>query len=191
MKKLVFLAGTALALAGCSQEQATEEQAEVDPATTEVAPPADAAAIPASGQEYADMASASDLFEIESSQLALERTQNPEIREFAQMLVTDHQNSTAALREAAQTAEPAVTVNPALTPTQQSDMDALTAAGEAEFDQAYLDAQVRAHEMALAMLQGYAEQGDVESLTQHASQTAGPVEQHLERARELQGGGGA
>ena len=189
MKTFIVLAGTALALASCSEEQTVEEPVEVDAASAEIAAPDDAAMIPASGQEYADMASASDLFEIESSQLALERTQDAEIREFAQMLVTDHQNSTAALREAAQTADPAVTVNPALTPAQQADIDTLTAAGEAEFDQAYLDAQVRAHQLALAMLQGYAEQGDVESLTQHASETAGPVEQHLERARELQGGG--
>jgi len=186
MKKLVFLAGTFLALAGCSQEPATDDTAVADQAPAEATPPADAA-IPASGQEYADMASASDLFEIQSSQLALERSQDSQLREFAEMLVADHQKSTAALKQAAQSAQPAITVNPALTAEQQSDMDALSATDDAQFDQAFLDAQVRAHEKALAMLQGYAEQGDVESLTQHASQTAGPVEQHLDRARELQG----
>ena len=188
MKKLVFLAGTFLALAGCSQEPATDDTAVAEQAPVEAMPPAEAtAAIPASGQEYADMASASDLFEIQSSQLALERSQDSQLREFAEMLVADHQKSTAALQQAAQSAQPAITVNPALTPEQQSDMDTLSATDDAQFDQAFLDAQVRAHEKALSMLQGYAEQGDVESLTQHASQTAGPVEQHLERARELQG----
>jgi len=40
--------------------------------------------------DYVNMAAASDLFEIRSSQLALSKAQSPEVREFAQMLVTHH-----------------------------------------------------------------------------------------------------
>lgn len=49
-----------------------------------------AAPTAASAQDYATMAGASDLFEIQSSQLALEKTQNAQVRELAQMLVTDY-----------------------------------------------------------------------------------------------------
>src|SRR3712207_8417473 len=43
---------------------------------------------------YVRMAAASDLFEIQSSQLALQNAQRPEVRQFAQMLITHHTQTT-------------------------------------------------------------------------------------------------
>lgn len=143
------------------------------------------AAAPANGQDYAAMAAASDMFEIESSKLAQEKAQNADVKAFAQMLVTEHQKSTADLKTAAGQAQPAVTVTPQMNAEQAANLEALRAASGAEFDRLYLQQQVPAHEKALAMLQGYAASGDVPSLKQHASMTTGPVEKHLARAREL------
>ncbi|QPQ54123.1 DUF4142 domain-containing protein [Allosphingosinicella flava] len=146
-----------------------------------------AAAVPANGQDYAAMAAASDMFEIESSRLAQEKAQNADVKSFAAMLVTDHQKSTADLKTAAGQAQPAITVTPQMNAEQTANLEALRGASGAEFDRLYLQQQVPAHEKALAMLQGYAASGDVPSLKQHASATTGPVEKHLARARELMG----
>ena len=149
------------------------------------------AAAPANGQEYATMAAASDMFEIESSQLAVEKSQNAQVREFAQMLVADHRKSTADLKAAAGRAQPPIDVAPQLNEEQQSNMAALRAASAADFDRTYLSQQVPAHEKALAMVQGYAQNGDVEAFKQHASTVAGPIQRHLQRAQELQASAGA
>lgn len=144
------------------------------------------AATASTGQEYADMAAAGDMYEIESAQLAMEKSQNSDLKEIAQMIITDHQKSTADLKNAASQAQPAITVAPALNPEQQANMDALRAASAADFDALWISQQIPAHEKTLALVQGYAASGDVEPLKQHASTVAGPVQKHLDELRELQ-----
>lgn len=144
-----------------------------------------AAPTPSSPQDYVAMAAASDMFEIESSRLATEKAQRQEVKDFAQMLIADHQKSTATLKTAAAAAEPPVTLTPQLNAEQQANIDALRNASGADFDRLYLSQQVPAHEKALAMLRGYAESDGPAQLKQHASTTAPAVEQHLTRARSL------
>lgn len=50
---------------------------------------------------FARTVSASDGFEIQSSQLALQRSTNPKVRAFAQQMVNDHSRSSAALSQSA------------------------------------------------------------------------------------------
>lgn len=147
--------------------------------------PADGA-MARNGQEYAMMAAASDMYEIESAKLAMEKSENEEIDALAEMIITDHEKSTADLKTAAGEAEPAITVMPEMNAEQQSMMQALRSANGAQFDQTYLEQQVTAHEKALAMVRDYAANGEVPALQQHASTVAGPIQQHLDKARELQ-----
>lgn len=199
MKSKLLIASAALALAACGgngsqvdpannamNDLGTEAGNETMPGNDGAAAGADPDAPTAStGQEYATMAAASDLYEIESARLATERTQNAGIRELAQMIVTDHERSTAELRTAAQQAQPPITVSPEMNPEQQADMEALRSATATEFDRLYLEQQVAAHRKALNLVQHYAQNGDAAPLRQHASTVAGPIQTHLERARTL------
>lgn len=181
----VLLAAATLALAACSAEpEATDTMAADDMAAAGQDAMADDAMPAMSGQEYANMAAASDMYEIEAAQMAIDNSENAEVVELAEMIVTDHEKSTAELKAAAQQAQPAITVAASMTAEQQAMIDALEGAGE-NFDQTWLEQQVTAHEKALAMVQDYAQNGDVEPLKQHASTVAGPIEMHLNRAREL------
>ena len=201
MKRVLLTATAALALAACGDNEtpAVNDLAADDMMMNDMAMNDMAmndmnmmnGAMPATGQDYASMAAASDMYEIESAQLAMEKTQNAQIRELAQMIVTDHQAATAALRTAAAQAQPAITVTPQLNAEQQANMEALRAATGDAFERLYLQQQVQAHEKALAMLRAYAQNGDVAQLREHASNTAAPVERHLERARELMANMGA
>jgi len=137
------------------------------------------------GQEYATKASASDLYEIQSSEMAGEKAKSGDVKSFARMLIADHNKSTADLKTAAAKAEPPIDVAPALDPEGQSNIEALRSAADADFERTYLTQQVAAHEKALAMVRAYAESGDVPSLKQHASTVSGPIKKHLARAREL------
>jgi putative membrane protein len=132
---------------------------------------------------YVQMAAASDLFEIQSSQLALTKGQNPEVRSFAQMLIDHHTATTQQLTAAATAA--GTTPNPMLMPMQAEMISQLQGANGAEFDRLYLRQQVPAHEMALALHQNYARDGDTPGLRTVASAAVPIIRQHLDRARTL------
>ncbi len=187
--RFLMVSAAALALVACGgdTDTAANDMAMNDMAVNEVAmnDMAPAAGVPASGQDYATMAAASDLYEIESARLAMETSQNADIDALAEMIVTDHEKSTADLMTAAQQAQPPITVTPEMNAEQQANMEALRSADAATFDQTYLQQQVMAHQKALDMVRGYAQSGDVPALQQHASTVAGPIQQHLERAQEL------
>jgi len=133
---------------------------------------------------YVAQAGASDLYEIQSSQIALQKAQRPEVREFAQTMITHHTRTTATLNTAAQ-ASGLTPPAPTLNPMQQDMIAQLQAAPAAGFDQLYLSQQVPAHEMALALHRTYAANGDAPALRGAATAAVPIVQQHLLRAREL------
>ena len=147
-------------------------------------------ATPLARDAYVGMAAASDLFEVQSSQLALTRAQSPAVRDFAQMMIADHGNTTRQLITAAQ-AVGIGPVAPALLPTQARMMQRLGAAGSGPaFERVYLDQQVEAHRAALALHSHYAQDGDTPQLRTVAAAAAPTVQVHLDRVRQLAGTGG-
>jgi putative membrane protein len=138
---------------------------------------------PEQAQPYTQMAAASDLFEIESSRLALSRSQNADIRQFAQMMVDHHSQTTQQLMAAA--GATGITVAPALMPAQSQMLQQLQQAGGSGFDSLYRTQQVQAHEMALALHGNYAGSGDAPALRQVATAAVPIVTQHLARIRSM------
>jgi putative membrane protein len=191
--RISFLAATAaaLALAACGSrgnlpsgnDEIAADNAAVDNMLMDNG--ATPAAGPASGLDYATKAAASDLYEIQSAELAAREAKDSDVKALAAMLVRDHSKSTADLKTAAAKADPAIAVAPALDAEGSANMEALRNTADADFDRTFLTQQVAAHEKALAMVRAYAANGDVPSLKAHAAAVAGPVERHLQRAREL------
>lgn len=139
---------------------------------------------PTGATEFAAAAAASDLFEIESSKMAQSQAQSADVKMFASMLVKDHTKSTAELKQIA--SKENITLSPpTLMPDMQSKIDALKNAKGAEFDTLYMTQQVPAHESALKLHQGYAQNGDNAALKAFASKTAPVVSKHLDEARSL------
>lgn len=198
--RTLFASAAALALVACGggnnenednlNTAATDNMmmpADENMAATNMGAPTDAM-MPQNGQEYASMVGGSDMFEIESARLAQEKAQSADIKELAQMIITDHEKSTADLRTAAQQAQPPITVEPQMTPEQQANLQALRSANGAQFDQAWLQQQLDAHQKALQIVQTYAQNGDVAVFKQHAQTVSGPIQRHLERVQQLQSG---
>ena len=139
--------------------------------------------------DYLAAAAAGDLYEITSSNLVLRgEGGSAEVRRFAQMMVTDHQNATTQLRTTAESLglRPAV---PTMTPQQQAMIEQLQAANGVQRDRLYVTQQVQAHRQALALHQGYLRGGDQPALRDVARQAAQVVEGHLKQVQALQGGG--
>jgi putative membrane protein len=144
---------------------------------------AQSAAPPA--EEFVTMAASSDMFEIQSSTSALEKAESPEVKGFAQMMIADHGKSSEELLAAVQESGLDITPPGAMAEKHQQQFDALNGANVTDFDAAYIDAQVAAHEEALALMKSYSEGGDNEALKAHATKTLPVVQMHYEHAQQL------
>lgn len=181
MRAARFSALSALALAG--------GLAACVPQTPPITAASSSDAAPLARDAYVGMAAAGDLFEIQSAQIALQRAEAPAVRDFAQMMVADHGNTTRQLAAAAQRVAIGP-LAPALLPAQARMLDRLRAAGSgAAFERVYLDQQVEAHRIALALHSNYAANGDTPELRTVAAAAVPVVQAHLDRVRQLAASG--
>jgi putative membrane protein len=170
MRKLGILLGGALALSACAQRT----PAPVDLTNPLIAP------------GYMAQAASADQFEIQSGQLALQASQNPAVRNFANMIIADHTRSTQMIASSAAAAR-LQPPPPTILPPQQAMLDQLRSAGTGYgFDQVFQQEQIQAHQQALALHQNYATSGDVPGLRTTAAQIVPVVQNHLSIAQSLQ-----
>ncbi len=110
MRKLVLFATVAVLAAApaafaqthqgtTSQPRAAAPAAGGTASTTTTTSPTQSRAEVVTAAEFARMAAISDMFEIQSAQLAMQRTQNQQVRQFAQEMIQDHQKSTNELQQ--------------------------------------------------------------------------------------------
>jgi putative membrane protein len=135
---------------------------------------------------YVMAAGQSDMFEINSSQVALQKSQNPAVRRYAQMLIKHHQKTTAATLKAARKARLSPTP-PMLDPGATASINELQTASAADFDRIYLAQQVPAHQAALDLHQAYSQGGDQAPLRMTARTAVPIVRSHLVAAQRMQG----
>ena len=181
MKQLIL--PLAMALCAC-QPSAETADAEGDNVQTEAANEAVADNPARDLQGFANAAAASDAFEIASSELALQKAQSAEIKQFAQMMIDGHRASTDKLKSALAGMDGAPAPDPTLTAEQELAMEQLRAASGAAFDQAYAAAQVDGHQKALALLETQAS-ADGNPLSGFAKEMVPVVSEHLEMAKQL------
>ncbi len=137
------------------------------------------------GQAFANTAAASDAFEIASSKLALDNSNSPAIKKFANQMIAAHTASTDKLKAATAGLSPAITPDPKLNAAQQAKLDSLKGLTGTAFDTAYIAAQQEAHQQALDMLKAYGATGDVPALKTFAVGLAPTVAAHLNMAKGL------
>lgn len=189
----VLLAGAALVtlgLAGCDRgddkpdvvvESVPGGGTPANPATVAEgeAPPATTAA------GFVTRASLSDMYEIESSRLALERSQSPEVKAFAQRMIDEHSRMSnqlkAAIAQAGLPAQP-----PTVLDGERAELiRGLREASASDFNDKYIDQQTEAHENALNLFRDFANNGDNEQLKKLAAAGAPMIENHLQTVRAL------
>ncbi|WP_372917622.1 DUF4142 domain-containing protein [Sandarakinorhabdus sp.] len=100
-------------------------------------------------QDNIAAAASGDQFEIQSSQLVLERSRNEEVKRFARLMVEDHRSSTQRLKAVSQQAGLNAPL-PAMLAAHQTKLDELRAA-TTNMDQIYLGQQREAHAQAIAL----------------------------------------
>jgi putative membrane protein len=135
--------------------------------------------------EFASTMAASDMFEIESSRVALQKAQSPEVKKFAKMMVDMHTQSSAKLKALAASQTPPI-VLPAILPNdKKAIIGKLQSTAAGDFDAAYMQEQITAHQNSLGMLRGFVANGDHAAMKQLADEMIPIVSSHLEMARSM------
>jgi putative membrane protein len=159
---------------------------QVAPTATPTAPPSSPMTSTSSlDQEFMKMAANSDQFEVRTSQLALEKTSNPEVKRYAQKMIQEHTESTQQLTQLA--SQRAVTLPSSPDPFQQAIIAQLTPLTGTQFDRAYLAAQTNGHMLTVAVFQTEIGQGKDRDIQSFASKLLPTIAGHYQMANQMNG----
>jgi putative membrane protein len=153
------------------------------PAAATLPTPMQSAAASQAGP-YLFYSGAGDAFEITSSMILLQKSQNADLRGFASMLIDHHTQATNMALATAKTAG-VMAPPPELSAQQKAMIGQLIAATPTTIDRLFLTQQVAAHQQALQLQQGYAARGDVPALQENARMTLPVVTSHLQMAQQM------
>jgi putative membrane protein len=157
-----------------------------------------------------------DLGEIEAARLAQQQARNAQVKAFARTLITEHQQTMRRARQIARSANITIDTSmmaragttgtgataSATTPTttpgttsgvagqlammHRQTMERLRGLQGAEFDSAFMNAQVMGHQQVLNVLQRAQGQAQDSTVQRHLSTATENVQEHLDRARQIQ-----
>lgn len=138
---------------------------------------------------YVAWAADSDLYEIQSSKLALSKSKTDQVKQFAREMIADHMTTTKTLLAALPKTEPRVP-KPAMKPSAPTaaKLQALRDASADSFDGLYRQQQQQAHQQAWSLHKGFATDGSDPALRQVATAAVPIIEKHIQH---LKGGAGA
>jgi putative membrane protein len=171
MRKLLLL-GACLLFAGPAFAQSVSEKTGVNSAL----------GITPKSADFVKEAATSDMFEIQSSKLAAERTQG-DVQSFANQMVTDHTKTTSDLQGLAADAKAALPKQ--MSSSQQRMLDKLKGLKRKNFAKQYMDDQVSAHKSAVSLFERYGKGGDNDKLKAWANQTLPTLQHHLDMAQGI------
>jgi putative membrane protein len=189
MNHASLFGASALLLAACGGNNDTASQP-ADTATPATAAPtaattsAGAPNIATEAPSYIARAGAADMWEIESSRALLAKSANAAVKDFAQMMIDQHRQSTAKIKAAAGAADIEV-APPRLAADQQRMLDDIRQADAAEVDAVYLRHQRTAHDAAFELHNAYAASGDTDHLKKAASEITRVIETHRRELGKL------
>ncbi|MDP9128710.1 MAG: DUF4142 domain-containing protein, partial [Pseudomonadota bacterium] len=121
------------------------------------------------------------------SRLALQKTQNSAIKDFAQEMVNDHTKAGNELKEVLSASDAKLPQPSAgLDAAHQKQIDQLNSLSGTDFDRQYVAMQVTAHDNAVALFDDYAKSGDNSALKAFASKTLPTLQEHKAHVHRLQ-----
>jgi putative membrane protein len=133
--------------------------------------------LPPVDRNFVANAAQSNLSEIELGQLALQKATDPQVKEFAQMMIDMHTPAQNELKTLGSNRN--FTVADRLDEEHQSIKDQLSALSGAAFDKAYINGQVTGHQKTSAIMQTEIDNGQDADVKAYASKSKPMVDQHL------------
>lgn len=137
----------------------------------------------ASSDDFVDAATEAGIAEVVTGNLAQEKSQNVEIKKYAQQMVSDHTKANQELGDIARKLDISIPDEAALTDKVKKK---ILEWREESFDRSYVNNQVEAHEKAVELFKKEASSSDKPELKAFASEKLPTLEHHLEQAKSLQ-----
>jgi putative membrane protein len=138
-------------------------------------------------EEYVKAAAMADMYEIEAGKIAVGRAKRSDVKMFGQMMIDMHTKTSNDLKAALKSNDIAITPPAALDDRRTGMLQNLRAAGDTDFDMAYLHQQLAAHLEALTLHGGYADHGDNAVLKAAAAKTKPVVQSHIDELKKIGG----
>ena len=190
MKKLTLLPTLALAgvlalaaaPAGAFAQAATAEKAATKKEATAKMEKASAGGFTTADKKLIKTAAQSDETEISMAKIALAKTENAEVKKYAQMMVADHGKTTMQLKPIA---DAAGVPKPDLKAKDKATAVRLEGLSGSKFDMAYLQANVKSHQETAAKMKAQAPGVTNPDLKSFATATLPIVEHHAMMAQEM------
>jgi putative membrane protein len=141
-------------------------------------------AAPPTTEDFAKTVAISDMFEIQSSKLALGKKARPD-EKFAERMVQDRTKTTEQLKELVKSGKVKAQLPTALDSKHQQMLDQLRGESGATFQKKYDKMQLEGHKQAVALFESYAKSGDNAELKRWAASTLPHLQEHLAMAEKL------
>jgi len=182
MKKLMYvMAISALAFQACNggNKDAKESADSLNMAkdTTTSATATGGIAVEEADAKFTTQAAVGGMAEVELGKLALEKSSNPQVKEFATMMVKDHGMANTELMAIAK--QKNITLPSTVDDEHKKKMDDLSKKTGADFDKAYVSAMVDGHKSTLKLMEDESKDGKDADLKSFATKTAPIVQSHL------------
>jgi len=125
-------------------------------------------------------------FEVDSSNIVLQKSNNNDVKTFAQKMVDDHTKANDELKSTIAAENlPASALPDQLDAKHQALLDKLNADSSGNFDKDYIKAQTDAHKDAVALFAKYAKNGDEPAIKTFAANTLPTLEHHKAMVADL------
>jgi putative membrane protein len=138
-----------------------------------------------STHDFVTEAAIGDMFEIQSSRMAQQKSSDAATKAFAAQMISDHQKTTDELTALTHTKGVNVTPPATLDASHREKLADLGKLSGADFTKRYRSDQVSAHEAAVSAFRRYAQSGDNPALKDWAGKTIPTLQHHLQMAQDL------
>jgi putative membrane protein len=132
---------------------------------------------------FANKAAVGGIAEVALGKLALSKTSDAKIKQFASQMVTDHGKANDELAGIAKNKN--ITLPATVDAEHQAKMDSLGKLSGAEFNKAYVATMIEGHKKTLDLMQGEASGGQDVDLKAFAAKTAPVVKMHLDMINKI------
>ena len=142
------------------------------------------AAIDTATRQFVEKVAISDMYEIQAGRIALDKSDNQQIEQFAKTMVDDHTKTSNELKAAVQNMQ-GLQLPEKVDAAHQQKLDQLKSASAGQFIQEYRTQQIDAHETAVSLFTDYSKNGTQAELKSWAERTLPHLRHHLEMAQNL------
>ncbi|RIJ37787.1 DUF4142 domain-containing protein [Pontibacter oryzae] len=188
MKKIastgLILSAFLVGMASCNQENGAVEEAQE---TNEMM--ADDTAMEDEMEdmsEFMTKAASGGMMEVELGKLAQEKGASQDVKNFGQMMVTDHTSANDKLKQLAM--QKNIVLPDSMGEKHMEHVNELREKSGAEFDKAYMELMVNDHQEDVDLFQKAADNMQDADVKSFASSTVTVLQQHLDRAKQIHEG---